>query len=375
MSGERSGAGNPTATAVGVTLDGVQKWFGTVAAVRDVSLSIAPGEIVSLLGPSGCGKTTTLRMIAGLDQPDAGRIAIGGRPMNDMPPWKRNVGMVFQSYALFPHMTVAENVAFGLTMRRLAPAEIRGHVEAAMRLVRLDGLGERRPSQLSGGQRQRVALARAIVTKPTVLLLDEPLAALDKKLREEMQVEIKQLQRQVGITTVFVTHDQGEALTLSDRVVVMDGGRVAQIGTPTEVYERPGTRFVSDFIGLNNAVRAIVSAVDATGATVRTAAGRTLRVPGGPPAAAGDAVDLLIRPEKIAVNPRDLDGRQSLDGTVAQVVYTGAVTYYHVDVGADVPLVAMVPNEGHGATVAILPVGAPVVLGWSAENMLVFPAR
>jgi ABC-type Fe3+/spermidine/putrescine transport system ATPase subunit len=276
-------------------------------------------------------------------------------------------------------MTVLENVAFGLDMRRMGAAEKRGQVDAAMKLVRLTGLEDRRPSQLSGGQRQRVALARALVTKPTVLLLDEPLAALDKKLREEMQVEIKQLQRTVGITTVFVTHDQEEALTLSDRVVVMEAGRVVQIGTPTEVYDRPQSRFVSDFIGLTNAIPATVSRRDGSRLTVRTDAGQSFDLPastGLAELADGSRVDLVLRPEKILLNPSGSIDTPRLEGRVAQIVYTGAVTYYHVEVGTGPALVVMVPNESrvNGAAAGSLEVGRPVVLGWHPEDMLVFPA-
>ncbi|WP_246102151.1 ABC transporter ATP-binding protein [Methylobacterium terricola] len=358
--------------AVGVDLRGVRKWYGAVPAVRDVSLAIRPGEIVSFLGPSGCGKTTTLRMIAGLEHPDAGEIRIGGGLVNDVAPWKRNIGMVFQNYALFPHMSVAENVAFGLAMRREGRAEIDAKVAAAMAQVRLTPLADRRPSQLSGGQRQRVALARAIVTRPSVLLLDEPLAALDRKLREQMQVEIRQLQREVGITTVFVTHDQEEALTLSDRVVVMEAGRVVQTGTPAEVYERPRSRFVSDFIGFTNAVAGRIEAVEGGTATVTMRSGQTIRVPAEAGLAAAQAVDLVVRPEKVELNPpaEARPGRALVSGTLRHSVYTGAVTYHHVDIGAGETLIAMASNgDGHGEAPVL---GSPVTLGFRPENMLVF---
>ncbi|MFE1599215.1 ABC transporter ATP-binding protein [Methylobacterium sp. ID0610] len=364
-----------TAEAVGVELRGVKKWYGPVQAVRDVSLAIRPGEIVSFLGPSGCGKTTTLRMIAGLEQPDAGEIRIGGALVTALAPWKRNIGMVFQNYALFPHMSVAENVAFGLAMRREARAEIDAKVAAAMAQVRLSHLADRRPSQLSGGQRQRVALARAIVTRPSVLLLDEPLAALDRKLREQMQVEIKQLQREVGITTVFVTHDQEEALTLSDRIVVMEEGRVVQLGTPAEVYERPRSRFVSDFIGFTNAVRGRVETVEGGTATVAMASGQIVRVAAEPDLAPAQAVDLVVRPEKVEVNPgADLaPGRTLVAGTLRHSVYTGAVTYHHVDIGGGETLIAMTPNgDGEEAPPML---GSPVTLGFRPENVLVFASR
>jgi putative spermidine/putrescine transport system ATP-binding protein len=241
--------------ASGVRLDAIRKSYGLFVAVDDVSLDIPAGTIVSLLGPSGCGKTTTLRMIAGLEHPDSGTVQIGGQVVNSIPPWKRNIGMMFQNYALFPHLTVGQNIAYGLRMRRAPKAQIRVAVTDAMAQVQLTGLEARYPSQLSGGQRQRVALARAIITRPNLLLLDEPLGALDKKLREQMQVELKQLQRDLKTTMVFVTHDQEEALALSDTVVVMDRGRVVQVGTPVAVYENPAGRFVSDFIGTSNVLK------------------------------------------------------------------------------------------------------------------------
>ena len=237
-------------TSATIKLDDVTKTFdGKVVAVDAVTLDIAPGEFFSLLGPSGCGKTTSLRMIAGFEEPDDGRITVGGADVTHMPVHRRDMGMIFQSYALFPHRTVAENVAFGLRMRRLDKGEIKQRVGQALRQVALEGYEDRRPAQLSGGQQQRVALARAIVIRPRVLLCDEPLAALDRKLRQNMQVELKQLQQQLGVTLIFVTHDQEEAMTVSDRIAVMNAGRIDQIGSPSDIYNRPRTRFVSDFIG------------------------------------------------------------------------------------------------------------------------------
>ena len=237
-------------TAAAIRLEQVTKTFdGHVVAVDDVTLDIEAGEFFALLGPSGCGKTTTLRMIAGFEMPDSGRVHVGGRDITDLPVHRREMGMVFQSYALFPHRTVAENVAFGLRMRDVAKSDIERRVEAALSLVALTGLEKRKPGQLSGGQQQRVALARALVVEPPVLLCDEPLGALDRKLRQQMQFELKELQRRLGVTLVFVTHDQEEALAMSDRIAVMNRGRVEQVGAPTEIYERPRTRFVADFIG------------------------------------------------------------------------------------------------------------------------------
>jgi len=244
---------NDRPRAADVCLDRVEKSFdGTTRAVDRVDLTIEPGEFFALLGPSGCGKTTTLRMIAGFEEPDAGRILIAGDDVTQMAAHRRDLGMIFQSYALFPHRTVAENVGFGLRMRNLAKNEIKARVAQALRQVALEGYDDRRPAQLSGGQQQRVALARAIVIRPRVLLCDEPLAALDRKLRQSMQLELKGLQQQLGITTVFVTHDQEEAMTISDRIAVMNAGRIEQIGTPREIYDRPRTRFVCDFIGETN---------------------------------------------------------------------------------------------------------------------------
>lgn len=271
-------AGNGTwGDGVPVSIEGVTKSFGNYRAVQDVSIAVEAGSIVSLLGPSGCGKTTVLRMVAGLETPDAGTIRVGDRVLNDVPVWRRGVGMVFQSYALFPHMTVAENIAFGLRMRGLRGAESEAQVRDAMDLTRLSGLADRLPSQLSGGQRQRVALARAVVNSPTILLLDEPLGALDKKLRDQMQVELKQLQRRVGISTIMVTHDQDEALTLSDQVVVMSNGYVEQAGTPKEIYRNPSNAFVAGFIGAANLLPATVTDCSDDLVTVHLPSGQVIR--------------------------------------------------------------------------------------------------
>ncbi|HTG41007.1 MAG TPA: spermidine/putrescine ABC transporter ATP-binding protein, partial [Methylomirabilota bacterium] len=256
----------------------VTKQFGDVTAVDRMNLSIARGTFYSLLGPSGCGKTTTLRMIAGFEQPTAGEIVLAGRPIAGVPPYRRNVNTVFQHYALFPHMDVAQNVGYGLRQKKVGRAEEQRRVDETLELVRLSGYGKRRTWELSGGQQQRVALARALVNRPTVLLLDEPLGALDLKLRKEMQLELKALQREVGITFVYVTHDQEEALTMSDVIVVMRDGRIQQQGDPAELYERPVNRFVADFIGTSNFIKASVIAADAASgkATVRTSEGLTM---------------------------------------------------------------------------------------------------
>lgn len=282
-----------------IELRDVVKQFGDVYAVDHVSLRIRDGEFFSMLGPSGCGKTTTLRMIAGFEYPTSGEISIHGREMSTTPPHQRPVNTVFQSYALFPHMTVAQNVAFGLEMKRIAKSEIGPRVQEALDQVRLTGFAERRPRQMSGGQQQRVALARALVNSPEVLLLDEPLGALDQKLRKELQLELKGLQRRVGITFIFVTHDQEEALTMSDRIAVMSQGKVLQVGSPTEIYERPTCKFVADFIGETNFIDGTVIEHGDNYATIETADGLKLRGITPRPVAIGEAATLSIRPEKV----------------------------------------------------------------------------
>src|SRR5438477_1232988 len=280
-----------------VSLRGVRKSFGDVAAVRDVSLEVAPGEFVTLLGPSGCGKTTLLRILAGLETPDAGAVLISGRDVSADPPHRRPVNTVFQHYALFPHRTVGGNVAFGLEMGGRPRAEIDARVERALEMVRMAGLGGRRVDQLSGGQRQRVALARAVVLEPEVLLLDEPMSALDRKLRDEMRAEVKSLHRRLGTTFLFVTHDQEEALAMSDRVAVLSGGVVEQAGPPAEIYERPRTRFVADFLAVRNILAAQVEA-SGDGLVLRTPGGLVLRSAASG-LAAGERVWVGIRPERL----------------------------------------------------------------------------
>ena len=302
-----------------VALTDVKKRFGDVLAVDVRELTIADGEFFALLGPSGCGKTTTLRMIAGLEFPTEGSLKIFDEEVGTLPANKRPVNTVFQAYALFPHMTVADNVAFGLKMKKVAKREIAGRVEEAIQLVRLEGLEERRPDQLSGGQQQRVALARALVNRPKVLLLDEPLGALDLKLRQEMQLELKALQHRVGITFVFVTHDQEEALTMSDRIAVMELGRLLQVGTPEEIYERPANRFVADFIGRTNLLDATVESSDSV-CLVNGA-----RVPIASAHPTGTRVYVSLRPERASLHRRGEApaGRPSLDGRLESVTYLG----------------------------------------------------
>ncbi len=311
--------------------DLVREFAGGVRALDGVSLSIRPNEFFTLLGPSGCGKTTLLRAIAGLEVPDSGSISLYGQPLDGLPPWKRPVNTVFQSYAIFPHLTVAQNVAFGLEMQRRPRAEIAARVAEMLALVKLEGLDGRKSSQLSGGQQQRVALARALATSPRVLLLDEPLSALDLKLRTEMQLELKRLQARVGITFIFVTHDQHEALTMSDRIAVMNAGQIQQIGTPDEIYDRPASRFVADFIGATNLL-------EATG----TGEGAYRLADGSQIAAQGPAgsVWLAIRPERLRIAPEG-----SLHGVVEHAVYEGTDTIYHVVVSETVRLRVRAPNS------------------------------
>ncbi len=308
-----------------------------VIAVDRVSVQIRDGEFFSLLGPSGCGKTTSLRMIAGFEYPSAGEVYIHGKPMGLTPPYQRNTNMVFQSYALFPHMTIARNVAFGLEMKKVPKAEVERRVQEALQMVRLHNYGPRKPNQLSGGQQQRVALARALVNRPEVLLLDEPLGALDLKLRKEMQLELKTLQREVGITFVYVTHDQEEALTMSDRIAVMHLGKVLQIGTPTEIYERPNCRFVADFIGETNFLEGVVQRQNGELATVLVDGSLLVTAHADQAVSPGARVTVAIRPEKIRLLPKPGQGPcNSFHGEVEQVVYIGTDTRFRVRLSENV---------------------------------------
>lgn len=310
-----------------IALDGVRKTFGPVVAVNDARFAIHRGEFFSLLGPSGCGKTTILKMIAGFERPTSGRVLLDGVDVSDVPPWKRHVNTVFQQYALFPHLSVADNVAFGPRSTGMPAGEIARRVGDALEMVRLGGLGSRRPAQLSGGQQQRVALARALVNLPSALLLDEPMAALDLKLREAMQLELKRIQRDVGITFLLVTHDQGEALTMSDRIAVMNNGVIEQVGTPEEIYQRPASLFVAAFIGSANLLPGTAVVSDGASTIVELRAGVRMRaVNAGLPLPAGDPCTVMLRPERL---PPSIDAPadgQGLPATIAQVVYQGATT-------------------------------------------------
>ncbi len=374
-------AGHARADAPDVLISHVTKRFDTVTAVDAMDLSIERGEFYSLLGPSGCGKTTTLRMIAGFEQPTEGEIFLAGQPIAGVPPYQRNVNTVFQHYALFPHMDVAQNVGYGLRQRKVDRKEEERRVAEALELVRLPGYGKRRTWEMSGGQQQRVALARALVNRPTVLLLDEPLGALDLKLRKEMQLELKALQREVGITFVYVTHDQEEALTMSDVIVVMRDGLIQQQGDPTVLYERPVNRFVADFIGTSNFFDAVVveTADDRGRITVRTGRGVTMRgVLTDPDArpATGDAVTVATRPERLEVAAVDdggvtRDGMTQIRGRVQQGTYLGDQTEYRVDTEEAGELIVRHQNAaGAGGAPGVGP-GDPVVVRWQEEANLI----
>lgn len=335
--------------------------YGSFVAVRNFSLAIAKGSFVTLLGPSGCGKTTILRSIAGLIDISTGQISIGGRRVDDVPIYKRNIGLVFQSYALFPHKNVFDNVAFGLKYRNVAKPEIARRVGQALDMVRLPGSEKKLPSQLSGGQQQRIALARAIVFEPEVLLLDEPLSALDANMREEMRVEIKKIQKATGITAIFVTHDQEEALSMSDQIVVMNAGSMEQIGTPEEVYETPATAFVADFLGKANMLAGTVSSVDGSTATVALAAGQVITVTPPKPLALGSAVTVVVRPQKLSVGPSTAGNR--LKGRIVSNSYLGGSAIYEIDVGggttirANTQINGLVAREGETVDVGFDPAG------------------
>jgi spermidine/putrescine transport system ATP-binding protein len=320
-----------------IELVGVAKEFTSqkdvVAAVRQVDLTVHEGEFFSMLGPSGCGKTTTLRMIAGFEEPTRGKVLLYGADVTSTPPNRRDVNMVFQNYALFPHMSVAENVAFGLERKGVGKAEVKTRVGEALELVELTGRERRRPKELSGGQQQRVALARALINRPRALLLDEPLGALDLKLRQLMQFELKRIQREVGITFVYVTHDQSEALTMSDRLVVMRDGLIEQLGTPRELYEQPLTSFVAGFIGTSNIVHGSVRAVDAAGADIAAGDAERVVVPVRQAVHAGDSIAATVRPEKMTITAERPAAGCALRATVDEVVYLGTSTNYTVTTG------------------------------------------
>jgi putrescine transport system ATP-binding protein len=328
-----------------VRFSGVSKSFGGVTAVDRLSLDIFPGEFFALLGPSGCGKTTLLRLLAGFERPDAGAIVLDARDIGRVPPHRRPVNMMFQSYALFPHLTVAGNIAFGLRQEGLPKAEIAARVAAMLTLLQLDNLGERRPDQLSGGQQQRVALARSLVKRPRVLLLDEPLAALDKKLRERTQYELMELQSRLGVTFVIVTHDQEEAMRVADRIAVMNHGRLAQVAPPADIYERPNSRWVADFIGEVNLIEGRLVACEAECCCIAAADGLALHAAAVDNAKLGDSVAIAVRPEKIAVAPLGGPAHgNGLAGTVEEIGYRGDSSLYRVRLDNGLVLSAAVAN-------------------------------
>jgi putative spermidine/putrescine transport system ATP-binding protein len=353
-----------------VRLEGLRKVYGSgPPAVDELTLGVERGEFLALLGPSGCGKTTTLRMLAGLVEPTAGRMHVGDAEITALPPYRRNMGLVFQNYALFPHMSVADNIGFGLEMRNLARAERWSRVTEALALVRLAGFERRRPRELSGGQQQRVALARALVIRPDVLLLDESLSNLDAKLREQMRIEIREIQRRLGITTIFVTHDQVEALSMCDRVALMDRGRLAQVGSPEDVYERPADRFVANFVGRINILRGRADGGSVIVANSRLAVAR-------PPAKPGE-VDIMVRPHRTTIlrnggtgTPTgDFAGENRLSGKVAHIVYIGDV----IQIAVETPAGTMTAERSTaGPDWHTLAAGQPVTVAWRAADTLVF---
>jgi len=358
-----------------VALDNVSKVFYSgrgvqsedVSAVKETNLDISSGEFFTLLGPSGCGKTTTLRLIAGFENPTSGEIYIQGQAMGKIPPNRRPVNTVFQNYALFPHLTVVRNVAFGLEVKRVPRSEREQRVSEALELVRLADMGLRKPSQLSGGQQQRVALARALVNRPAVLLLDEPLGALDLKLRKAMQIELKQLQAQVGITFIYVTHDQEEALTMSDRIAVMNQGAILQVGDPVTLYEKPATRFVADFIGESNFIKGRVGYVE--GGKVRLMVGEesVMASTGDLALASGQEVVFTIRPEKIQLAGKGEIHIDSLEGSIIEVVYIGTDTRYIVSLASGQSIVVRIQN-GRGSTLGQFRKSGRVKVYWMAED-------
>ena len=329
----------------GIVLRGVTKVFGTQTVVREVDLEIEPGEFFTMLGPSGSGKTTLLRLIAGFERLNAGSISLGGVDVTNLPPYQRDVNTVFQDYALFPHYSVAQNVAYGLRVRKVPRAQARERAGAALEMVQMSEFAKRKPGQLSGGQRQRVALARAIVNEPKVLLLDEPLGALDLKLRQEMQVELKRIQRSIGITFIYVTHAQEEALTMSDRLAVFHDGRIEQVGHPTDVYENPATEFVAGFVGTSN--------------VIDTTSGRG-----------------VLRPEKIDITPgTGPESPTSASGTIRDVAYLGMVTRYRVETPGARIMTAVRQNRSAGAGDDTLHVGSEVTMTWSEDDVSALPGR
>jgi spermidine/putrescine transport system ATP-binding protein len=351
----------------------VSKQFGQLYAVTDVNLQVRKGEFLSIIGPSGCGKTTTLRMIAGFEQPSAGEIYLKGRLVNPTPPYRRNVNTVFQQYALFPHMTVYENIAFGLRIDTRDEKRIGDTVTRMLGTVELWGYETRYPDQLSGGEQQRVALARALVKQPAVLLLDEPLGSLDLKVRKRMQIELKRIHTQVGITFVYVTHDQEEALVMSDRVAVMNKGRIEQIDTTTEIYESPKTRYVSDFVGESNAFRGVVTSVASDRVEILTEGGLLITAGRSDQLALKRPVDVVVRPEKIRLGEATPPQSENVfEGEVQDSVFQGINIRYFVTLPGNVSISVYRPNQNVLARGALYPPGTKVYVSWDRESSLVF---
>jgi spermidine/putrescine transport system ATP-binding protein len=353
---------------VAIRLEGVRKTFGEIHAVRDVSLDVLEGEFITLLGPSGCGKTTTMRLIAGFEEPDDGRIYLRGRDVVGMPPNKRQVNMCFQHYALFPHMTVEGNIAYGLKLRKVPRDERRRKVGEMLEIVRLQGFEKRKPGQLSGGQQQRVALARALVNRPAALLLDEPLGSLDVKLRKQMQLELKRIQVELGTTFVYVTHDQEEALSMSDRIAVMNDGLIEQLDEPRTIYEHPETPFVADFVGVLNAMEVRVDEIGDLTALMRLGEGQRVAVPVPTGATVGERMIVAVRPERVEVrraNAPDDGSGSRVEGDIALVVYLGTITQFHVDTSFGARVIAHRLSDDTAADVRQ---GERVALTWSRED-------
>jgi len=357
---------------VRIAVQDLTKRFGPLTVVDRVGFTIEEGELFTLLGPSGCGKTTLLRLIAGFYAPDGGEVRFGDRRVNDVPPHERGIGMVFQNYALWPHMTVSQNIGYGLKLRNLGRSAIADRVKGVLEKVRLAGLGERYPGQLSGGQQQRVALARALVLNPEILLLDEPLSNLDAKIRVQVRQEIRKLQQELGITTVYVTHDQEEALTLSDRIAVFNQGRVFQVGAPKALYERPANRFVADFIGINNLIDGTVGSVDAARGvlSVETALG-VLRALPEERLRAGDRCVTCIRPENIDLGGAAVPERNVVRGTIAFAAYLGNTLRYDVDLGQGITFKADVRDPWHHEEI---PIGHGIEVSFPVSSTLAIPA-
>jgi spermidine/putrescine transport system ATP-binding protein len=361
-------------TDIEVRLVGVTKRFGDVIAVDAIDLEVRDGEFFSLLGPSGCGKTTTLRMIGGFEEPTSGVIELDGVDVTWLPPYRRNVNTVFQNYALFPHLSIFENVAFGLRRKNVGADEIKRRVSEMLDLVELPGYESRRPSQISGGQAQRVALARALINRPAVLLLDEPLGALDLKLRKQMQLELKRIQQEVGITFIYVTHDQEEAMTMSDRIAVMSGGHYEQLGDPESLYERPATRFVAGFLGVSNLIAVTSDGPADDYAVFRRSDGTPLRAPRSLAAGRGDRVSIGVRPEKIRINERSAEVPASanrLDGVIRTAAYLGVSTQYVVELLDGHAVTVYEQNVERATRAELWAKGEEVRLSWSPDHSFI----